>query len=254
MLRHFGSEICKEKMQRAIQSHWELLTFVLHSVRQSKCRKFGSPSFFGGMVLSTSRDRLCWILLTLGSTTSHIASPSEKQIQWPFATKFCQNFIIFDFQSHLIWLIFMNGDLHCCSLFLYGEEFRLGSSEAELPNARFHLSMELRCGMKLGTMTYSFTAVMFGTGMGVLMALESCSVARPAEKNVELFTTRSRLVHDLFTTCSRLVRWGLSWRYRLRSLVGPRSRAQRHWDDPQAPQTLNFITIEARGIPILDCN
>ena len=96
----------------------------------------------------------------------------------------------------------MNGDLHCCSLFLYGEEFRLGSSEAELPNARFHLSMELRCGMKLGTMTYSFTAVMFGTGMGVLMALESCSVARPAEKNVELFTTRSRLVHDSFTTCS----------------------------------------------------
>ena len=68
----------------------------------------------------------------------------------------------------------MNGDLHCCSLFLYGEDFRLGSSEAELPNARFHLSMELRCGMKLGTMTYSFTLC-------------------------------SRLVHDLFTTCSRLV-------------------------------------------------
>ena len=92
----------------------------------------------------------------------------------------------------------MNGDLHCCSLFLYGEEFRLGSSEAELPNARFHLSMELRCGMKLGTMTYSFTAVMFGTGMGVLMALESCSVARPAEKTLNC----SRLVHDSFTTCS----------------------------------------------------
>ena len=87
----------------------------------------------------------------------------------------------------------MNGDLHCCSLFLFGEEFVV-LSKAELPNARFHLSMELRCGMKLGTMMDSFTAVMFRTGMRDAM-LWGAAVLKGLKKKL---LTCSRLVHGLF--------------------------------------------------------
>ena len=83
-----------KKTQTAIKSFW-LLTFVLDKASVAISCPFltddGVKHLQRQILLNTFDS---WLY----STTSHIASPSEKQIQCAFATKLSHNSIIFDFQ------------------------------------------------------------------------------------------------------------------------------------------------------------